>query len=245
MHSPYIKEQPNARQAVLMIHGICGTPRRFDWLIPRFDDSWSIYNILLDGHGSDPKAFAQTSMKKWKTQVHETLDDLSKRYDRILVMGYSMGTLLAIEALPHYPKIYALMLFNVPLCPRVHPKMIPRSLRLSRGKPNLDDPHEAINAKETGIALTPGILPYIRWIPRFWELLCLSRYCRKHTKDICVPSFAYLGKQDELVSMRSRKYLETIPCVTLRIFKTAGHFFLSPEDQQTVLHDLQVHIASH
>lgn len=245
MHSPYIKEQPNARQAVLMIHGICGSPRRFDWLIPRFDDSWSIYNILLDGHGSDPKAFAQTSMKKWKTQVHETLDDLSKRYDRILVMGYSMGTLLAIEALPHYPKIYALMLFNVPLCPRVHPKMIPRSLRLSRGKPNLDDPHEAINAKETGIALTPGILPYIRWIPRFWELLCLSRYCRKHTKDICVPSFAYLGKQDELVSMRSRKYLETIPCVTLRIFKTAGHFFLSPEDQQTVLHDLQVHIASH
>ncbi|MBQ7345974.1 MAG: alpha/beta fold hydrolase [Oscillospiraceae bacterium] len=243
MHSPYIKEQPNARQAVLMIHGICGSPRRFDWLIPHFDDSWSIYNILLDGHGSDPKAFAQTSMKKWKAQVHETLQDLSKRYDRILLMGYSMGTLLAIEALPCYPKIYALMLFNVPLRPHVRLKMIPRSLRLSRGSPNLDDPHEAINAKETGIALTPGILPYIRWIPRFWELLRLSSYCRKHTQDIHIPCNVYLGKEDELVSMQSKKYLRDLPTVTLRIFETAGHYYIAPEDQQTILHDLQSHMA--
>ena len=36
MHRPYIAERPGATKAVLMIHGICGSPRRFDWLVPAY-----------------------------------------------------------------------------------------------------------------------------------------------------------------------------------------------------------------
>ena len=104
-HAPYIKEIPGTTKAVVMIHGICSTPRHFDWLVPEFDESWSVYNILLDGHGGSVADFAGTSMKKWKTQVHTLLELLSHRYDSILIVGYSLGTLLAMEAAPKFPKV--------------------------------------------------------------------------------------------------------------------------------------------
>ena len=70
MHRTYARIVPGAGTAVLMVHGIVGTPRHFDWLIPEFDETWSVYNILLDGHGGSVDDFAETSMKKWKEQVH-------------------------------------------------------------------------------------------------------------------------------------------------------------------------------
>ena len=66
MHRSYIHQPEHARKAVLMIHGICSTPRHFDWLLPSFDDSWAVYNILLDGHGGSVQDFAHSSMEIWK-----------------------------------------------------------------------------------------------------------------------------------------------------------------------------------
>ena len=48
-HCAYIREPEGARRAVLLIHGICSTPRRFDFLIREsfvyfFDDVQQIEN---------------------------------------------------------------------------------------------------------------------------------------------------------------------------------------------------------
>lgn len=237
-HKAYIRESPKARHAVLMIHGICSTPRHFDWLIPEFDDSWSVYNILLDGHGGTVKDFASTSMKAWKAQVHAILDDLCSRYDRLLLVGYSMGTLLSIEALPHYPNITGLFLLNPPMRPWVRRTMVARSLRMIRGKLCMDNLHEAASAEDISITLTANPLHYLGWIPRFWELLVLCRHCRKHADSISIPCHAFLGRLDELVSLRSARYFQQ-PNTTLHILDDAGHFYLPPEAKSHVLESLR------
>ena len=45
----YIRDIPNSKVAVLMIHGIVGTPAHFRELIPIIPDNCTIHNILLNG----------------------------------------------------------------------------------------------------------------------------------------------------------------------------------------------------
>ena len=49
--TPYIREIAGADTALLMIHGIVGTPAHFSMLYPYVPKDWSIYNMVLDGHG--------------------------------------------------------------------------------------------------------------------------------------------------------------------------------------------------
>lgn len=239
MHSSYIKEPPRATRAVVMLHGICGSPRRCDWLLPEFDDSWSVYNILLEGHGGSVADFAASSMEKWKSQTKALLDDLCGRYETVILIGYSMGTLLHIYNMPDHPRIKGALLFNTPIRPRLRVRMLGTAYRFTRGRTRSDNCHEA--ACHKGISLTPEKLlrRYISCIPRFRELKQLSRYCRRHTENIQIPCYAYFGRQDELVSLRSANYLRDNPNVSVRIFDSAGHFWCSEADQETILRDLR------
>ena len=96
-HHEYIKVVDGGNTAVLMIHGIFGTPRHFDDIVDLVPQEWSVYNILLDGHGKGVKDFAHTSMDKWKQQVDKMMAELYDKYDNIYLIGHSMGTLLSLD----------------------------------------------------------------------------------------------------------------------------------------------------
>lgn len=232
MHSAYIREVPNATGAVLMLHGICSTPRHFDWLIPAIPADWAVYNLLLDGHGGTVADFAHTSMAKWKAQTRAALADLCARFPRVVIVGFSMGTLLAIDALEGFDGVCGLLLLNVPLRPWVRLRMIWRSLRFIHGRVNTADVHEAACAKDVSITLQPGVWRYVGWLPRFAELLVLCRRCRKTAAHISVPCYAFFGRRDELVSLRSVRYFGEHAAVT--VFDGAGHFYFPPENCEEV-----------
>lgn len=243
-HDTYIRQPEHARQAVLMLHGICGTPRHFDFLLPVFDSSWAIYNILLDGHGGGVQDFSRTSMKKWQAQTRRILDRLSSQFDRILVIGHSMGCLLLLQALPHYPKISGCLFLNIPMYPRLHPRLIPRLLRLSFGCCRPTDPEDRFIQKANGISLSKNLFLYLGWIPRFWELLHLCKHCRDHF-HLPIPSKIFLGDRDELVSLRSEAYFSTLPDSSLCIMQHTGHFGYSPETADLILASLGELLSSH
>ena len=239
-HSSYVREPEGARNAVLLIHGICSSPRHFDFMVPAIDESWAVYNILLDGHGGSVRDFANTSMKKWKAQVSQMLDYMSQRYENILVVGYSMGTVLEIHALPQYPKIRGMLLLNVPMCPWVRMNTWSGIFALTKGESLTNSSYAEASKKSISINLEPDLLGYIGWVPRFLELFSLCRYCRRHKDNIQVPCIAYLGSADELVSMRSKKYLEGNPNVTLKIMDGVGHMLYPPEYMEQMCEDLRI-----
>lgn len=229
-HEPYIWEVPGSTQAVLMIHGIVGTPRHFDCLLPHVPKHWSVYNILLDGHGGTVRDFSRSSMAKWKAQVHQELSELCSRYEQVVVIAHSMGTLLTIEAAPNFPQVKALILLNVPLCPRVHPALIPRLLKLCFGKINRHDPRELALERASGVQVTWKLWQYLGFIPRFVELLRLCKQTQKLVPGITLPCHAYFSTHDELVSMRSRRFFLDHPVARHHILWHSGHFSYPPED---------------
>ena len=94
----YIREIPGAKTAVLMIHGIVGTPEHFAMLYPYVPEDWSIYSIRLAGHGGSVEDFAAATMAQWKQQTAEWIARLHQRYEKIVIAAHSMGTLLSMEA---------------------------------------------------------------------------------------------------------------------------------------------------
>lgn len=233
----YIKEVAGSKMAVLMIHGIVGTPNHFKDLLPLMPDNWSVYNILLDGHGKQAREFARTSMKKWKAQVQTQLEYIFARHEKLIIVGHSMGSLFAIDAAIRYPdKVVQLFCHGIPMA--VH---TPLSTSVSVVRVIFDKVKPGTMAAEMqadcGVHLTKNVFQYIPTIPRFVELLQEIRRVRKLLPRLTVPCRSYLGIRDELVSQKSTKYLADHPAVHHVILPHSGHFCFDEADLPRILAD--------
>lgn len=227
-HSELTREAPGSRQAVLMIHGILGTPRHFDFLVPLVPDDWSVYAILLDGHGGRTEDFSRTSMKKWQAQVTKKLDELLERYDRVVIAAHSMGTLLAIQESVRRPEgIACLFLLQTPLRPWLKFKTACCSMLLPFGHVVKGG---ELMAGDSSITLTPWLWKYLGWIPRFLELFTQCRRTRELLGQITVPCHCYQSRLDEMVSMRTCRDLEKHPHIGLTVLQNSGHFGCRGQD---------------
>lgn len=226
-HRPF--EKPGSgKDAVLLLHGIASSPGHFRDLVPVIPDSFSVYNILLDGHNGTVEEFGHTSMAKWKAQVKTVLLDLFTRHDKVVIVAHSMGTLFAIQAaIDHPDRIPCLFLLAVPTRPWVRFSTACTAVRVAFGK--TDSSANAMRG-DTGIALTPKFWKYARWIPRMVELLIECRRVRKLLPQLAVPTQAFQSKVDELVSFHSCRDLENHPYIIRTALTDSGHFVYGPED---------------
>lgn len=227
-HAPYSR-QGTGRNAVLLIHGIAGSPAHFRDLIPVIPDAFSIYNILLDGHSGNVENFSRSSMKKWKAQVNTTLKDLFAHHENVVIVAHSMGTLFAVQAaIAHPDRIPRLFLLNVPTRPWVRPSTWYTSLRVAFGK--LDRPADRAMRGETALDLTPKLWKYIGWAPRMVELLCECGKTKKLLPELRIPTQVFQSRIDELVSFRSCRDLQNHPSIRLSVLEASGHFVYGPSD---------------
>lgn len=225
-HSPYIRKTKAADTAVLMIHGIMGTPRHFDGFLPLIPENWDIYNILLDGHGKTVRDFNRTSMKKWQAQVQNHFREMSSRYERIFVIAHSLGTLLAMEAARQYPEKVERMIFLAPpLKIFMRPVMVKYSLKEIFGRIDEKNPREGAVSRGNSIRSEKRVWQYLGNVPRLLELLQFSNRCRKIPAQ--VPCLVFLSGKDELIPVSAGKYLPG--CETV-ILPQSGHFYYPPED---------------
>ena len=239
LHESYIRKVENAQTAVLMIHGIVGSPAHFKDLLPLIPEDWSVYNILLDGHGGEVEDFAHTDMDKWKAQVEQQLDEILLTHKKALIIAHSMGTLLAIrEAIQRPEGIASLFLLNVPLTPYVPTKTAVNSVSLALGLPPKNTSARAMEAG-TSVHLTPKLWKYIGWTPRFLELLQECRATAIALPALKIPTLTFQSRHDELVSMRSCQYLKKNPCITNFILESSGHFAYSKIDTRLLQRKLK------
>lgn len=226
-HTPYIRSG-SGPNAVLLIHGIAGSPGHFRDLVPVIPEEFSVYNILLDGHSGNVENFSRSSMKKWKAQVRDTLAELLTHHEKVVIVGHSMGTLFAIQAaIDHPDRIPQLFLLSVPTRPRVRCSTWVTCLRVAFGKRSR--PADRALAGETALELTPKLWKYISWVPRMIELLSECHRVRKILPQLTAPTQTFQSQVDELVSIRSCKDLNN-PHIRNTVLTASGHFVYSPED---------------
>lgn len=229
---------PGARNAVLFIHGIVGTPNHFRKLLPMEElvpADWSVWNLLLDGHGGSVRDFSNTSMKKWEDQVWDAFQKLAVTHERVLIAAHSMGTLFAIQLALEYPeKIPELFLVAVPMRPRVRFYGAVNCLRLVFGKIREGNPLETAARDACGVVTTRKLWQYLGWVPRYLELFSAISRTRRQLDCLRVPSIALQSKKDELVSNRARSRLEKCGVMKIVELPQSGHFYYAPEDWETV-----------
>ncbi|MBO5952605.1 MAG: alpha/beta fold hydrolase [Oscillospiraceae bacterium] len=230
MHEEYKRIVPHSDKAILLIHGIVGTPNHFRAFVPLVPEDISVYNILLDGHGKGVKDFAETSMKKWEAQVHRAIDDLAKDHREIYITAHSLGTLLAIEQAVHDTRVSGLFLLAVPLKLCLKPRMFTTSLRVYLDRIGPEDA-QALAAKQCcGVTHHKNPLLYLGWLPRFFELFRKIKETRPLIKAIAVPCLAYQSAKDEMVSVHSSAILRQNPGISVVELSGSGHFYYTPQD---------------
>lgn len=234
-HEPYIRKVPGSKTVLLCIHGIVGTPRHFDFLMPCVPESWSVCNILLDGHGKTVKEFGETSMEKWKDQVHTLFSRLCLEYESVVIAAHSMGTLFSLELATLAPnKVRFLFLLNVPLFVHLRPVGIRNNLLAALGRIDAADPVQKATLAAAGLTLTPKLWQYLPWLPRYGELLKLIGESRSLLWMLEVPCYAFQSRKDELVRNRSAKLLlESGKCRVTEL-PHSGHYYYTQEDQKKI-----------
>ena len=227
-HKPYFR-QGSGKDAVLLLHGIAGSPAHFRDLVPVIPEEFSVYNIVLDGHNGSVADFGRTSMAKWKAQVKDILLDLFSRHEKVVIAAHSMGTLFAIQAAIDYPdRIAGLFLLSVPTRPWVRPSTMVTALTVAFG--NEKSPKARAMRSDTGITLTPKVWQYISWAPRMVELLRECSRVRKLLPQLHTPTLTFQSRVDELVSFRSCRDLENHPYITNTVLFGSGHFVYGESD---------------
>lgn len=229
-HKEYKRFSNDSDSAILFIHGIVGTPNHFNEFVSLVPKRFSVYNVLLDGHGKEVNEFSKTSMKKWETQVASIVEELSLSHEKIYIAAHSLGTLLAIEQAIKNKKICNLFLLAVPLSLSIKPKMAVNSLKVYFDRIRPDD-YEALAAKKCyGIKNDKNPLHYFGWIPRFLELFEKIRQSRKIIELIHINCAVFQSSKDEMVSSQSVKYLGNNPYISVRKLKNSGHYYYDKED---------------
>lgn len=229
-HEPYIRMVTGADTAVLFIHGIVGSPAHFKDLLPVIPEDWSVYNILLDGHGQEVEDFARTSMEKWKTQVSQVLTSLLDSHERVFIVAHSMGTLLAIEEAVRRPsKVCGLFLLAVPLVFRVRISAALGSIQAALGQARPGSVAEQM-VNDSSVRLSPQLHKYLKWLPRFTELTREALRTHVLLPLISVPCRVFQSGKDELVGKTSTELLEKQPQITISVLENSGHFSYSPKD---------------
>lgn len=234
-HTEYIREVPDSKTAVLFIHGILGTPHHFHRLVEVVPEEWSVYNILLEGHGKTVDDFAGATMEQWKRQVHRLIIRLNRKYDNIIITAHSMGTLFAVEEAVKNPKVKSLFLLNVPLKVHLYPKTVMDSLKIIFERVKPDD--KAVMAVRDAYSITPDkhLWKYLRWIPNYLDLFAEIKRARKCVSQIKVPCFVFYSKKDELVAASSVKYFRENPHIRCKLLTESGHFYYEEADMEAII----------
>lgn len=86
--------------AVLLVHGFGGDTDTWDSVAPQLRAAGLIVERLsLSGHGSDAAALATTPWTAWVEDMRTAVAQLRDRADRVVLVGYSMGSTIGLHAL--------------------------------------------------------------------------------------------------------------------------------------------------
>ncbi|MBE6954677.1 MAG: alpha/beta fold hydrolase [Ruminococcaceae bacterium] len=239
-HSAYERMVPGSKTAVLMIHGIAGTPAHFRHLIPVIPAEFSARSILLSGHGGKVTDMGKTNMNAWKRQVNEALQQLLSQHEKVYLVAHSMGTLFALRAAVEQPqRIAGLFLLAVPTRPHVRLSTMATSLRVAWGKVKETDTRALAMRDNTSIHIERNLFKYLTWVPRFLELFAEIASVKKLLPRLEVPCLTFQSHVDELVSIRSCNDLENHPYIHNTVLYHSGHFAYSEDDLQLLCHRLK------
>ncbi|KLU59268.1 carboxylesterase [Peptococcaceae bacterium CEB3] len=81
----------------LLLHGFTGSPSEMRFLGEKLAaHDWTVYGLLLSGHGTTPEDMVRTGWKDWARDAEAGVMGLRRHCRRVAAIGLSMGGLLSL-----------------------------------------------------------------------------------------------------------------------------------------------------
>lgn len=207
-HQPFSCELSGAKTAVIFIHGILEGPYQFHGLAEKIlDIGVSSFGILLPGHGGSAKQFGKSHRRQWVHYVDRQIEDISKRYPQIILVGHSMGTLLSLLACKKHDSIIGVVCLATPLAVKMNLKGLICSLKVLTGRYSKDDDY--VLASYRAWSISKGSWnDYLHWIPRYLDLFYLMYETKRELPTIKQPLLFIHCQCDEFVRNKTTKILK-------------------------------------
>lgn len=203
-HQPFVREVEGSDTVIIFIHGFLGSPNQFtDYARALAAHGLSVASILLPGHGGTGEAFAASRMCDWEGQVRAQVLHLAARYARVLLVGHSMGGLLALlVSLDPRARVAGVMTLSSPQRVRLKPSGMLNSLESMILPARRQTPRMRSYRQGRGITTTRP-LTYLRWIAPTLELFKLMRRTQSVFSQVRCPVWIVQSKADETVHWKS------------------------------------------
>ncbi len=239
MHKSYIRDVKDSDTVYFFIHGIMGSPVHFDRFIAHLPQNVAVHNILLEGHGKEMKDFSHATMEKWRKQVRQHFYYLDSRYENIVVIAHSMGTLFAFEnSFIFKDKISHMFLLASPLSLAVRPSYIPIYLKIAFGVKSESEIEREVKF-QCSVNLKPSPLKYIPWLPKYIDLFKRVVKTNRFLDKVSVPCTIFQSKYDELVSLRTINILSRNDKFKVYTLENSTHTSYSDEDLKFLIDEFK------
>jgi carboxylesterase len=233
-HAPYIHETGDADTAVLFIHGFMGSPNQFRALADAaVNNGYSVFSILLPGHGYGGLEFARSKKADWEKAVKEQIDQVRRKYSRIVLTGHSMGALLSLRASVDYPDVVkGVAAIAAPMYIRMRLRMIKTGYDVAFGR-NRENDERLLAAYEMCSVERSSPLAYLIGIPRYIDLFRMISETKAILGKVEAPVLIIHSEDDEIANVGGVVVLEkNLKKYEKHILKDSGHFYISPGDSK-------------
>ena len=247
LHKPFQYEADGSEAAVLMVHGILGSPAQFEDIAKALhSQGYAAAGVLLPGHGGSARAFAQAKTADWQQEVRQAVSLLRQRYPRVFIIGHSMGGLLSIIEAAEHP-VDGVILMSTPMRLKSGFKALRISLRILLGDPAQDDDVLQCYRKANSVQKGPFWV-YPLWIPRMAGVLALMRKARRLLDRVHGPVLIIQSRRDETVSWKSQRMLANrlkSALVESLLIEKSGHSWFHPDEAETLRERIIRFLAAH
>lgn len=242
MHTPAYHKHEDSDCAVIFIHGFMGGPGQFADLAEAVHQMGCTYSsVLLPGHGCGLREFVKFGVCDWQVHVQSEIDKVKQEHKHIILIGHSMGGLLALNAsLVRENPISAVVLLSTPL--KVYwfnPRALWMKLRLVL-LPKENEIRSAYRSSNSIAVSKFFCAPLIlKPVIQFYQLV---RQTKKQLADVFVPVYMFHSKNDETTSYRSAKLLYEGLCNTQRtalVLDKSWHAFYCESERQFIKDQVQ------
>ncbi len=238
-HRPGLYPAPDAKLVVIFVHGFLGGPGQFEALVRAVTAAgFAAQTLLLPGHGGHVWDFARHPGREWQAAVDDALRSALARYEKVVLMGHSLGGLLSVNASRRAGPAHGLALWEVPLKLRVRLRGLKNDLTVALVPRRLHNPvARAYCAANSVRVITP--LGYLMTIPRAAELLRIMADTERELSHVKGPVLLIQSREDEIVHPSSIERLEkglSGAQVTRLALQASWHSYF-PDDEFTLLRD--------
>ena len=94
---------PRTDHALLMLHGFASSPQVFRALLPQIQGYDKIVCPVLPGHAESLKVLGQARAQQWRDTAKTHCQRLLNNYEKVSVLGFSLGGVLALELSQYLP----------------------------------------------------------------------------------------------------------------------------------------------